>query len=157
MLEHHEGRTDLARRLGHKALAAVDRSPITPAQVKASIHSGLAMFEISDGDFELARKNLAQAHQGIMASMDMPVAGQVATVVADFVLASGDPAAAAELLGAGIRLRGMEDLSDLDIQRVASAARAALGPEGYARHLEKGRNLTKEAALALLERSIAVP
>jgi hypothetical protein len=51
----------------------------------------------------------------------------------------------------------MDDLSDLDILRVAGAARAALGPEDYAPHHEKGRNLTKEAALALLKTSIAAP
>jgi predicted ATPase/DNA-binding SARP family transcriptional activator len=151
VLAHHEGRTDQALVLAYQALAAVDRAPFSPPQVKALIHGGIATFNLSSGNVIGAAERLRDAYQAAQTSKDMPVAAIVATGVAELLLARGDAAAAAQLLGAGVRLRGIDDVSDLDVQRVASAARSVLGPDGYARHHESGRNLAREAALNLIE------
>jgi hypothetical protein len=85
----------------------------------------------------------------------MPVGAVVATGVADLMLARDQPALAAQLLGAGIRMRGLPDLSDPDVLRVSAAARAGLGTQEYEVNVDLGRNLPLADALALIETSLA--
>ena len=154
ILAHLEGRNDEARRLALQALDQIERAPVVPPQIKAMVHCGLGSFDISDGKLEEAAEWLAQSFVAAKESTDMPIAAALATVVADLQQARGNPTSAAELLGAGIRLRGMDDLSDPEVLRVASAVQARMDPEDYARHHETGRNLSRDEALALLESSI---
>jgi len=151
LLAHCDGRTDEARRLAIRALDLVDRAPFAPPQIKASIYCGLSTFDVSDGRLDEAGGWLIKAYEGVLESKDMPVAAVLATAVAELLLARGQPAKAAEVLGAGIQLRGMPDLSDLDLKRVAGAAEAQLGPQDYARHHTAGQNLSREAAMALIK------
>jgi predicted ATPase/DNA-binding SARP family transcriptional activator len=154
MLVYFEGRINEARRLAFKALDLTDQAPIMPPQVRAAILCGLAIFDLVSGDPDCAARHLVEACKAVKESGDMPVAAVVATGVADLLLARGKAAQAAEMLGAAVNLRGMDDLSDPEVKRVAGATEAALGTADYARHHEIGRNLPRPEALALLETSL---
>jgi ATP/maltotriose-dependent transcriptional regulator MalT len=157
MLTHHEGRPAEARRLALEALALIDQAPFSLPQVKASIYCGLATFDIAAGNLDGAAERLAEARTAVEVTQDMPIAANVTTGVADLLLARGDAAAAAEMLGAGISLRGAEDLGDPDVQRVAGVARAVLGLEQYARHHETGRNRSRESIWTLIGNGLKAP
>jgi predicted ATPase/DNA-binding SARP family transcriptional activator len=154
MLAHDRGRTDEARRLAFTALDMIERAPFAPPQVNANIYCGLAIFDIATGYLDDAAAWLHKSYEAVMASRDMPVAGNLATVVADLARARGDFATAAELLGIGVRLRGMPDLGDPQGQRVAEAVQAALPPEDFGRHHDAGQKLTRDEALARLKAAI---
>lgn len=156
MLAHYEGQTEKARQLALEAEALVDRAAFSPPQVKAIIHCSLATFDISTGSLDDAAQWLVKAYQGVKESKDMPVAATLMTGLADLLLARGKAAKAAEALGAGIRVRGMDDLSDREVKRVAGATRTALGPQEYARHHDAGQQLTREAALALISTELKI-
>ena len=151
LLAHYEDRGEDARRLAAEALALVELMPLSPQPLRIGILCGAAVFAIAAGAPEDAVAPLTQAYEAVMVAGDMPAAASVSTGLATLMLAREQPAPAARLLGAGARLRGMEDLSDPDILRVAEAARAQLGPAEYARHFTEGRNLSREDALALLD------
>ncbi len=156
VLTHHEGNTPKALVMAYQSLAQLSTAPFSPPQVKALIHCGIATLNMSADNPIGAAQRLRDAYQAVLASRDMPVAAVLATGVAEYLLARGDAAGAAEMLGSGVKLRGMEDLSDLDVRRVAGAVRAALGPEDYDRHHGSGRNLTKDAALAQIEIALKI-
>ncbi|MFC7729432.1 hypothetical protein [Actinomadura keratinilytica] len=76
----------------------------------------------------------------------------VATLVeglAALASARGDHRRAAELLGAARTLHGYHDQASFDVHRTETAATAALGETEYTAAYEKGRRITREAALAL--------
>jgi predicted ATPase len=150
MLLYCEGREAEAKRWAEEALPLVVRAPTAPPQIKSLILSALAMFDVKEGRLADARIRLAEAYQGVLSSRDMPIGAQVCTVTAELTLASGDPALAAELFGASIGLRGMEDLGDPEARRIGAAIEAALGTEECARLRSRGRLLKRPDALALL-------
>jgi predicted ATPase/DNA-binding SARP family transcriptional activator len=154
-LSHYEGRTDEARELAHRAMTIIKRAPFIPEQIQAVIHCLLATFDISDGDLEAARRQLVEAEVAVRATKDMPVAATLAIATADLMQAEGDPGRAAVLLGAAVAIRGMDDLSDPEVERVAAATGSALSTEDYDRHLAEGRALPRPEALALIEHTLA--
>ena len=70
--------------------------------------------------------------------------------LADLALREGDPGRAAELLGASVAIRGTEDRSVHDDQRVADAARDALGPAGYGAAYQRGQRVTMDTLAAFV-------
>lgn len=124
MLANHEGRPAEARRLALEALVLIDQAPFAPPQIKASIYCGLATFDIAAGDLDDAAERLAQARAAVEVTADMPIAANVTTGVADLLLARGDAAAAAEMLGAAISLRGRR----ISATRTCGGWRAPSGP-----------------------------
>jgi predicted ATPase/DNA-binding SARP family transcriptional activator len=155
MVARYEGRAEDARRLAEQALTLIERAPLVPPQLRAGILCGLASFSLTAGATEDAVVRLRLAYQAVSDSRDMPVGAVVATGVADLMLARDQPALAAQLLGAGIRMRGLPDLSDPDVLRVSAAARAGLGTQEYEVNVDLGRNLPLADALALIETSLA--
>jgi predicted ATPase/DNA-binding SARP family transcriptional activator len=155
MLAHHDGNTIEARRLAEAALVRIDRAAFVPPQITAMILSGLAAFDIAIGDLDAARGRLGEALQIAHNVKDMPVVSLVCTTFADLMLVMGDPARAAELLGAGINLRGMEDLGDIEVHRISTAAEAVLGAEEFARCKARGRALDRESIRILMESCIS--
>jgi ATP/maltotriose-dependent transcriptional regulator MalT len=154
VLAHHEGWLGEAKRLGDEAQALIDRSPMPAPQLRAGILCGLSAIAVSSGAPDEATRYLVEAYAAAMSARDMPVAATVAACLANVMLAQGQPAVAAQLLGAGVRLRGMEDLSDPTVLRVAEAARVKLGPQEYITEYTSGRQLTRQAALALIETNL---
>jgi hypothetical protein len=82
-----------------------------------------------------------------MASNDSPVIAMVLVGVADLALRGGDPGEAARLLGAADAVRGSIDRSVPDVDRIETAARAALGDTGFSDAYAKGSGVTAASAL----------
>jgi predicted ATPase/DNA-binding SARP family transcriptional activator len=157
VLAHYEGDDDEARRSAEEALVVLGRAAFAPPQIMALALAGLAMLDIQAGQLDAARERLRKANESVRTSRDMPVGAQVCMFAADLLLAEGDAALAAELLGVSAGLRGMEDLGDPEVWRIAAAIEAALGAEEFTRLRSQGRNLDRAAALALLQSSLAAP
>jgi predicted ATPase/DNA-binding SARP family transcriptional activator len=95
------------------------------------------------------RNDVAAAAEGaagaLLLAADPPAAAGV----------RGDPAAAAELLGAAVALRGSAMAGNRHVARVAAGATAALGPEAFAAAHARGAALAPEAALAVVDSALA--
>jgi penicillin G amidase len=61
----------------------------------------------------------------------------------------------AELLGMAETLRGMADAADLDLRRIAGAARAALGDPGFDRAYRRGAARPRDEVLAELAAEVS--
>jgi len=157
VLAYYEGRLPKAQELAAEALALIDQGPYAPPQFKAMILSGLAGFDVAQGNRAQARPRLQEALKLARGARDMPVIATICTVAADLNLSGGDPRAAAELLGVGIALRGIEDLGDPELKRIAAEAGAALGGPEYARARSRGMALSRDEALTRLESSLHPP
>jgi predicted ATPase/DNA-binding SARP family transcriptional activator len=157
ILAHYEGDDEAARRSAEEALVVLGRAAFAPPQINALVLAGLAMLDIHDDRLDVARDRLRAAGVSVRSSRDMPVGAQVCMFAAELMLAEGDAALAAELLGVSAGLRGMEDLGDPEVRRIAAAIEAPLGTEEFTRLRSRGRNLDRAAALALLESSLAAP
>jgi hypothetical protein len=70
--------------------------------------------------------------------------------LADLALRENDPERAAELLGAGVAIRGMPGRSVMDEKRIAEQARSALGEAGYGAACQRGQRVTVDTLAALL-------
>jgi predicted ATPase/DNA-binding SARP family transcriptional activator len=153
-LAQHEGDLDQARRLADEALQFIERAPFAPPQVKGVSLCQMAALDIAQGRFAEAHEGLKGALECARISRDMPVFSMVSQGAADLMMAEENPARGSELLGVAVRLRGIEDVGDLDVQRLRAAGRAALGVEEFDRLHARGRDLDRGAALALLESSL---
>ena len=108
-------------------------------QFVALIATTLGLLAGTEGDLALARTRHAEALAAVRPTHDAPVIAHVVVGLADLALREGDPARAAELLGASLGIRGTPDASIADCARIEAAARAALGEDGYAEALGRGR------------------
>jgi predicted ATPase/DNA-binding SARP family transcriptional activator len=126
-----------------------DLSPLH-GHLRAVFMSNLAAYDIWRGRVESSEPLLVQAYQAAVPTRDMPIVAVVGVALAAFAEALGDHSNAAEILGAAAALRGSGDESDLEISRVTSMLRSALGADfdvAYGR----GRAMTRDAALARLD------
>jgi hypothetical protein len=74
-----------------------------------------------------------------------------ATAAVELALAQGDPARAAELLGAVAVVRGTEDSTSIQFRESATRLRAALGDEEFEACYARGRSLPRASALSRLD------
>jgi tetratricopeptide (TPR) repeat protein len=153
-IENAEGRPEEAHRLAEEARVLVLGVPFSPPQMRASIQTALATFDIATGALDAAGRHLAEAYVAVMQSHDMPIGAYLAIVTADLVRARGGAAQAAQLLGASFAIRGINDRSEPNFERIAAELRAGLGPEEFERRHRAGRDLTQPAALALIEANL---
>lgn len=128
-------------RTSHAALAAQAVAMPVPPHFKAILASSRGLLEVAVGDHGAARDHHRDALRNALASGDAPVIGRVLVGLADLALATGDPRLAARLLGASVAVRGTEDRSLVDGDRVAAAARAALGEPEFAEAYAGGREI----------------
>jgi predicted ATPase/DNA-binding SARP family transcriptional activator len=156
LLSRFEGDYQTAREQAEQALVILDRAKFTPPQVRAMLLGSLAGVDVVQGRFDEARKRLAEAVDVVRSVHDMPVLASITVVAADLTLASGTADAAAELLGAAASIRGMDDVGDLDIQRIAAAAQTALGAERFTKARARGEQLTRPDALSLLDTTLGI-
>ncbi|WP_203924039.1 AfsR/SARP family transcriptional regulator [Rugosimonospora africana] len=125
-----DGDLPLARsELANAARFAGNRT-VAP-QLRAVIAAARTHLALADGDLPAARARYAEAVAAATSSVDAPVTGVVLVAGADLSLYGGDPVTAATLLGASAGVRGIRDLSIVDDERVAAAARDALGDTGF--------------------------
>jgi predicted ATPase/DNA-binding SARP family transcriptional activator/tetratricopeptide (TPR) repeat protein len=151
------GNTDRARDM-HAAAAARLRgvslsSPIWQ-HLSTIVHSAGAMVALADGDVALARERAGSAHQTAAAAADMPLIASVALVAAELALAAGDQAGAAGLLAAAAVVRGADDPTAMEVRSLSERLRLALGDVTFAESQAQGAELSRAAALALLDSSL---
>ena len=84
------------------------------------------------------------------ASADAPVIAEALAGLADLALREGTPERAAELLGASVAVRGAEDRSVQDEERVADEARSVLGPARYGEFYHRRQRVTLGTLAAFL-------
>jgi hypothetical protein len=152
------GNTARARDLHASAAARLQgishSSPIWQ-HLSTIVHSAGAMVALTDGELTLARERTAAAHQTAVAAADMPLIASVALVAAELMLALGDRQKAAGLLAATAVVRGADDPTAMEVRSLGERLRLALGDEAFAESQARGAELSRAAALALLDSSLA--
>ncbi|WP_027341077.1 BTAD domain-containing putative transcriptional regulator [Hamadaea tsunoensis] len=134
-----------------QAQARLQDAIMVGPQLHALMQSGRAYVAIHQGRLDEARDEIREAMKFALDGKDMPVAAHVAVATAALRLAQGDPAAAAELIGASEALRGTADQSNADAREVIAGATVALGPDAYAAAYARGRRRGRQDALALAD------
>ena len=152
------GNTTRARDL-HAAAAArlrgVSHSSPIWHHLSTIVNSAGAMVALADGDVALARERAASAHTTAVQAADMPLIASVALVAAELALATGDLARAAQLLAAAAVVRGADDPTAMEVRSLSERLRLALGDVTFAESQAQGAELSRAAALALLDSSLA--
>jgi predicted ATPase/DNA-binding SARP family transcriptional activator len=154
-LARWQGRLDEARELLGNAIADYRRGGNPVDQVHAVALCALGQIEVVAGNLQQARDRHDQALRVALGTHDRPVVARVVALAAAIALAEGDAGRAAELLGTAEVLRGMPDEADLDLRRVAAAARAALGDRGFALASGRGAARPREEVLAALAAGVS--
>ena len=120
------------------------------SQLRAIVASSRGYLEAAQGDVDEARRWHRAAVDYSISPVDAPVIAQVLVGLAEISLIDGEPGFAATILGASAAVRGTEDLSLMDGRRVTSAARAALGDEGFDAAYQRGLTTTTKQIGALV-------
>ena len=124
--------------------------PHVAQQMRAVTATSLGYLAGAEGDLDAARRWHAEAVEAARASADSPVIAVTLTGLADLALRDGDPARAAELLGASAAIRGATDRSVIDEERVAGEARSVLGDAAYGGAYQRGQRVTLDTLAALI-------
>jgi predicted ATPase/DNA-binding SARP family transcriptional activator len=119
--------------------------------LSVSVEAAGALVAIADGDLALAAERAAAAYSSAVAVSDMPLLAIAATASVELALARGNPALAAELLGAVAVVRGSEDPTSVQFRGAAERLRAALGDAEYEARYKRGRALPRASALPFLD------
>jgi predicted ATPase/DNA-binding SARP family transcriptional activator len=144
------GEPERSRPLLRAAGELVQRRTDGAPQVLALLAGATGYVEAACGDFDAAAEQHRTALSSAVFTHDGPIIASCLQGWADLALRQGEPARAAELLGAACLQRGMPDLSSPDVARVAADARAALGDAGYEEAYERGRATPRQATIASL-------
>jgi hypothetical protein len=153
-VETELGDRDAARALRDQAVDEVRRlrSGRPDFGHQRAIVLGLAArLEADEGALDAAREHLAEAHESAVVSTDMPIAGRVGEGVAVLALRLGHPGRAAEILGAAMNLRGVEDRRSPGTAVILAELTEALGEEELEARLAAGLALDRDAALEALD------
>jgi predicted ATPase/DNA-binding SARP family transcriptional activator len=147
-LAREQGDLAEARAAMSRSAALVDHTTFVP-QFRALVRGTLGLIEGAAGDLELAREHHAAAMRLATESKDSPVIAHILVGVADLAMHEGDPERAAFLLGAADSVRGSEDRSVPDTERITIEARAALGDAGFEAAYHRGDGVTMATAGAI--------
>ena len=134
------GDIDAARPLQAEAEAALALfGPAHPARdhLEAMVAATAGQIAIAGADLPAAREQAARSYRAAVAAQDMPLLALSSGLVAELALALGQPERAAELLGARIVVRGIDDPADPAALKLVPRLRAALG-DGPLRALPGG-------------------
>jgi tetratricopeptide (TPR) repeat protein len=143
-LARMDGRPGQARAAFLRAFELIRPMGMTQ-QLGAVAATGLGYLAAAEGDLGAAIGWHARAMENARASADAPVIAEALGGLADLALRVGDPARAAELLGAGVAIRGTPDRSVADEERIADQARSVLGEAGYGAAYQRGQRVTLAA------------
>jgi len=147
-------------RAGELQRQVVDRLARLPEGHPAMGHSealtrGMtAQIDVATGDLTAAQEGAWLALAAAVETRDMPITAWIAVVVADLAQALGLDEIAAEALGASTSLRGMPDITALDIVRLTAALRGSLGEAEFRAALRKGEALDRIAAIERLRSAL---
>ncbi|MFC7381295.1 AfsR/SARP family transcriptional regulator [Sphaerisporangium rhizosphaerae] len=145
----------LARFHYERALARAS-DDLMPAPFRAVLHSSMGLLAEQEGEPKAAREAHAEALRLAWSTHDAGALGLALIAVAGLVVRE-DATAAAMLLGAAARVRGLDDVVGHDHVRIAGAAVAALGSQEYRLAHERGRALPPSALRTLLDRHLHPP
>lgn len=138
---------------------AVAKSEAWSVSIRALTQARLAVIVLeAEGDFGRCRELLAAALPAAAGWVESPPLAAVVDATAAFALArDGRDGAevAATLLGAAHTIRGAFDESSLVAPRTRETTRRLLGDAAFEAAYSRGRELDRESALALTERTIA--
>jgi len=109
-----------------------------------------AMVAITSGDLSLAISDLTTAYPLAVGTQDLPIVSNTGVAVAALGDALGQPAVAAEILGAAARLRGSDDQFDPPIAKLTAALVDTLGG-GFDERYARGTALNRAEAIARLD------
>jgi hypothetical protein len=145
-----------ARALAAQALETIDAVPGDRAargHGDAMVHAVAAALAVDD-DLAAAAGHLRAAYAAAVPTRDMPVLAAVGVGLAQALHAAGEPAAAAEVLGAAARVRGADDVTAVDVARLRAALCDELGAAPFAAAYDRGRGLDRDAAQARLDPAV---
>ena len=148
------GDRDRARALRDEALEAVERLDAKRpdyAHMCAIALGGAAAMFADDGELGRARELAVDAYAAAVRSRDRPVLGRFGEAAALLAARSGDPARAAGILGAAMRLSGSDDPLNPGTRELRDELRETLGEERLAAAIAAGRALGPEEAAARLD------
>lgn len=148
-----QGDIERARQLVDDALR-VSRSVtqrFDQGHVLAMALSAAGMLEVEAEALQRAHELFVEARPVALGTNDMPLIAMLGTGLAALASRAGHPLDSAEMLGAGARLRGSEDPTDLEIARLTAALRAELGTEAFEEAYLRGRELSRDEAIARLD------
>lgn len=153
-VEQEAGDLEQARRLHAEAVRLVEAIPAGHPILNHAQSMMLVMstaFATTDGDLDLARRLGRQAYAAATGTTDMPIVALAGVALAALVAREGEPARAAQMLGATAVLRGADDPTSVQIARLTAELTATLGASDFTDAYAAGRGLDRDAALALLE------
>jgi len=113
-----------------------------------SSHSPLA---IADQDLRTAREQAVRAYRAAVGAEDMSLLAQASGPMAELALALGQLERAAELLGAGAVVRGVDDPTDPTALQLVPLLRAWIGDDRYEACYASGRALGRAEAIERLD------
>jgi predicted ATPase len=145
------GRLDDARELLDGAIAAFEGYPRSMFPLLGWLLVGRGRVDLADDDLPAALEWYRRAVRTALDAPDYPVAARAVEFRADVALTSGDSALAAELLGTAVVLRGIVDRADMDVLRVSSGARSALGDEEFDAAYRRGLGRSRDEVLKDLD------
>jgi predicted ATPase/DNA-binding SARP family transcriptional activator len=155
-LGRRKGDLELARTSLERALAIIDPLARRPDMVgvAANAYSKAGCIAEQEGDLTASAqwhaKALRMLAEGAFTMLPTnPTLASVVEGIAALAAARGEPARAAELLGLAHSLQGFCNVSGLESARAHAAASAALGEAEMAAAYARGRQLSREYALAL--------
>jgi hypothetical protein len=144
-------------RAGQLYTAARSRTAEIQASVQLQQHlaptveTAGALVAIAAGDLATAARRASDAYANAVAIADMPLVAVAATAAIELARARGNPARAAELLGAAAAVRGTEDSTSVQVRVAAGRLRAALGDDEFEACYARGRTLPRGSALPSLD------
>ncbi|MDH2424311.1 BTAD domain-containing putative transcriptional regulator [Sphaerisporangium sp. TRM90804] len=150
-LARERGRMRAAGRDYEEALRLVSAEPLLfPGYFRGLVYASVGLLAEQEGDLGAARAAHAEAVRLTRDGPDAVVFGGVLIAFAGLVAREGDAEAAAALLGASARVRGVEEVTGFDQVRITEAVRRALGDEDFARAFARGRAMPAEDVLRLV-------
>jgi tetratricopeptide (TPR) repeat protein len=144
-----DGQPEVAREALLRAVRLASSRGVAE-QLRAVASTGLGYLAGAEGDLDAARDWHTQALATARAAADAPVIAEALAGLADLALREDHAERAAELLGASLAIRGTQDRSVPDDQRVADGARDALGPAGYHEAYRRGQRVTLDTLAGFL-------
>ena len=148
------GDIDAARPLQAEAEVALALfGPAHPARdhLEAMVAATAGQIAIACADLPAAREQAARSYRAGVAAQDMPLLALSSGLVAELALALGQPERAAELIGARIVVRGIDDPSDPTTLKLVPRLRAALGADRFERCRAAGQALGRAEAIKRLD------
>ncbi|EXG79545.1 putative ATPase [Cryptosporangium arvum DSM 44712] len=123
--------------------------PYGPPQIYALLLADYTYALVAVGEAEQAVDYVLEALSQAAEAHDSPVLGGSLDTAAAVALALGDPAGAAQLLGAAALVRGLPDLGNPDVVRTRELAAEALGPSTFEARYRDGETMPKDDVLDL--------